>query len=393
VKVLFILSQFYPLEGGTERQALLLAKALSRKTLPVDVVTGRWSRTTAKRENLDSVKIYRNTTLGNHWQSSFMRNLSGVVYMVTLFIFLFLKRNRYNVYHVHQAFYPAFVAVIAGRLFKKPVIVKVGVGGNINDLMLMDEGRYFLGKWMASWIRKADCFIAISSQIKKELIHLGISEGKIALIPNGVEIPAEVKRDYGLHNPVKIIFVGRLNPEKGCNLLVKAVDGIREVFSIHLDIYGEGPLRGTLQSEIERRDLNHLITLRGYRKNIRGVLPEYDLFVLPSKAEGMSNALLEAMACGLPCVVSDISPNLELVGPGKVDGDLKPGGYLVLENGVAFHVNDSLGLANAIRFLIFDENARERLGKSAREVVIKRFSIEAVAQTYLELYGRLSRDN
>ena len=389
VKSLFIISQFYPIEAGAERQAFLLARTLCKVGVWVSVITGRWTGNLPAKEYLENVRVYRNLTLGSSWKSSFMRHLSGFVYMVSLAWFLAFEGKRYNVFHVHQAFYPAFVTVIAGRLFKKPVVVKVGVGGDINDLALMDEGRYFLSRWMAKWIRKADRFVAISNQIKKELTHLGIPEDKIVFIPNGVEIDTDVKKGYNLGSPAKMIFVGRLNPEKRCDLLIEALDRIREEFLFQLDIFGEGPLKRDLQRDVEKRQLGNLITLRGYQENVRNLLPEYDLFILPSEAEGMSNALLEAMAAGLPCLMSDISPNRELVDPDRDCDKPEVGKYAVAKCGVLFCSGDPEGLADALRLLCKDEEIRRKVGQNARSRVLKDFSIERMAKSYGKLYASL----
>ena len=164
---------------------------------------------------------------------------------------------------------------------------------------------------------------------------------------------------------------------------------IRDEISIRCDIYGGGPLRKSLEEEIVGKDLGSLVLFKGYTENLRNFLPGYDVFVLPSEVEGMSNALLEAMAAGLPCVVSDIPPNRELVDPDHKCEDPEPGGYAVGEYGIFFRSGDSAGLAEAFRFLYENEEICEKIGKSARARVIRDFSMEEISERYLKLYQDL----
>ena len=312
--------------------------------------------------------------------------------MMSLAWFLFSEGSRYDVFHVHQAFYPSFVAVLLGRLLHKPVIVKIGVGGKINDLALMESGLYLLGRWMLKTILKADKFIAISSQIRGEMEEMGIPAERIQSIPNGVELPAHVKKNYTLSDPVKLVFVGRLNPEKRCDVLIKAIEVLKDEISLQCDIYGEGPLKKSLLKQVKQKNLENVVTFKGYQENIRDLLSEYDIFVLPSEAEGMSNALLEAMACGLPCVVSDIPPNMELINIGESAPEFNSSGYFVGGNGVVFRSGDETGLANALRFLVSDDKVRQKIGRSARMYAQKKFSIDIVAREYVSVYEKIIRE-
>jgi len=222
------------------------------------------------------------------------------------------------------------------------------------------------------------------------LAQIGVPAEKIVAIPNGVEVPDSEKKDYKLQGPVKVVFAGRLNPEKRCDLLMEALGEICDDIPVRCDIFGEGPLRKSLEERVTERHLDAVVSFRGYAENLREILSEYDVFVLSSEAEGMSNALLEAMAAGLSCVVSDIPPNRELVDPGRKCGEPKPGDYTVCKCGILFRSGDSAGLAKALRFLCEDEKIREKIGKNARARVLNDFSIKQVAKRYVELYRRLS---
>jgi len=104
-------------------------------------------------------------------------------------------------------------------------------------------------------------------------------------------------------------------------------------------------------------------------------LQQADLFVLPSRAEGISNALLEAMACGLPVVVSDIPGNVDVIEPGR--------------NGLLFTVDDHGSLASAVTLLLTQRDLRGRLGRAARQTVENRFSLSFIADRLITLYRDL----
>ena len=100
-----------------------------------------------------------------------------------------------------------------------------------------------------------------------------------------------------------------------------------------------------------------------------------DIFILPSRAEGMSNALIEAMSCGLPCIVSNIPANTQLITNG--------------ENGLVVSLDDQEALAEAIIQLTQDEDLRQKLGQAATQTVASHYSINIIAERYLAVYEQL----
>ncbi|MCS6861161.1 MAG: glycosyltransferase, partial [Abditibacteriales bacterium] len=167
--------------------------------------------------------------------------------------------------------------------------------------------------------------------------------------------------------------VGTLRPVKGHRYLIEAIAAVREkVPHVHLSLVGDGPARGELDDLRQRLGLNGCVSLLGMRDDVDALLKQFDVFVLPSLSEGISNALLEAMAAGLPVVATDVGGNPEVVQHG-VTGLLVP-------------PQDSRALAEALWQLLTDADGRCAMGRKGRERVETYFSLSAMAQRYGEIY-------
>lgn len=185
----------------------------------------------------------------------------------------------------------------------------------------------------------------------------------VVVIPNAVAPPVAAIRPPG-QRPARIVGMGRLSPEKGFDVLVRAFARIAPWYpDWTLQILGTGPQRGPLEDLADSLGVHDNVCWAGWVDQPESALLESGVFVLPSRYEGFPNALLEAMACGLPCVASNCdSGPAEIIRDG-VDGRLVP-------------PEDVDALADALRQLVSDEAQRARLGRRAVEVT-SRFSREA----------------
>lgn len=377
--------------GGAEQQARRLAQELVRRGNQVTIVTGWWQRSVPRREVEDGVEVYRNSTLWDCWDGvKLLRMLKHYAYELSLACYLWRRRRDYDVIHVHQALHTAFVSTLVGRLIGKPVLVKIGCGGEFGDRQLMQGCRVSpLGRQFWSVIRHCDAVVAISGEIRDELVADGFAPESIVSIANGIPADAVAsKGNYRLDATARIASVGRLDPQKGFDVLLQALAALGTE-APDCAIFGEGLLREPLQKMVQNQGLTGVVALPGVVHDLKRRLPDFDLFVLPSRSEGMSNALMEALASGLPCVATNIGGNSDLIAPEGAFGVIEPGGYRLCSNGVLVNPDDSAGLAGAIRYLLGEEALRRELGQRARSWVEENLAISTVATHYLELYERL----
>lgn len=228
-------------------------------------------------------------------------------------------------------------------------------------------------------------FIAVSEFVKQSLIdRLGINKRKIAVIPNYVDADAfrqvdldqvrHLRSELGLDDRECIlIIVGRLDPPKGHCFLIQALRRIclREKL-VKLIIVGDGPSRRDLENMCSTLELNNHVLFLGMRKDVKELLYLSDIFVFPTLSEGLSLALLEAMAVGLPCIASDIGPNREAITHEKT--------------GLLFSPKDTDELELCILSLMNDQTKRKSLGMAAKEFVKLKFGPEYNVTSLEELY-------
>ena len=203
-------------------------------------------------------------------------------------------------------------------------------------------------------------------------------------LPNGVPVPSTPwQRRLDWRASPRAAFVGRLAPEKGLDTLIDAWPAVRAAYpTARLILIGEGPERTTLEARVAARGLalgpGQAVEIPGAAPDATAALRDADLFVLPSREEGMSIALLEAMALGVPIVASSIPGNRRLI------GDFKHGRLATPD--------DPDGLARVINEQWANFDRAFHMSRAARSRVEQEFSIRIVARKHLEFafWSRLS---
>jgi glycosyltransferase involved in cell wall biosynthesis len=245
--------------------------------------------------------------------------------------------------------------------------------------------------WKAPWqlfvdrhlARHATALVGNSQSVTDFYRQLGVPPEKLHCIPNiappaATLLPREAAREaLGLPADSPVIgFVGRLAPQKRLRDLVWAFQLLQQVRGdANLVIIGDGPSRNALESLADTFDSRPRITFAGHRSDASTLLSAFDAFVLPSEFEGMSNSLMEAMQHALPCVVSDIPANLELVRPG--------------ENGLSFPLGNSPALAKTILRLLNEPPLRRQLGTAAQQTIRNDYTPAVIQAAWCRLYSQL----
>ena len=295
-----------------------------------------------------------------------------------------LRRTRPHVVHTRNA-EPFFYGFAGAKLARVPALVHSEHGRSFDDR----PARFAVQRWMS---RHTDAIFAVSGQLKADLVrHVGLPDGAIEVLHNGVDLSrfdaagrasdaapersrAALRRAWGVPDGALVVgSVGRLAAVKNYGLLVRAVAA--SGLDVHLVLAGEGPERAALTALADSLGIAARVHLLGHCNDVDRVLAAFDVFVLPSFSEGMSNTLLEAMAAGLPTVASAVGGNGEIVRDG-VDGRL-------------FASDDEAGLAACLVGLCRDDTQRARFAAAARERVHADFDIRRMVERYEQLYERV----
>ena len=296
-----------------------------------------------------------------------------------------MREERIRIVHTHlfvDSFYGRVAALLAG------VPVRI-----VTQQNAYDDPRLRLPSWQI-WANRAlvpvtQQFVAVSKAAGDYLHRVEwVPRRKIRVIPNAIEPPGVVsEREVralrtqwaadGGEGPL-IGTVARLEPQKGLDTLIDAVALLRERLpGLRCVLVGTGALEDALKERARRRGVADHVIFAGTRKDIPVVLAALDVFVLPSRFEGLSLALLEAMATGTPVVATPVSGTVEVVKEG--------------ETGLLAPVGDAAALAKRIEALLRQPELARRLSEQARKMVLSRYTIEAVAQAYMSIYEDLLR--
>jgi len=288
-----------------------------------------------------------------------------------------LRRLRPSI--VHSRNWGAFDAIPAARLAGIPVVIHGEHGREATDPEGLDPRRNRLRRVFAPLVSR---FVTVSFDLRRWLLTtVRLPAAKLVTIHNGVDVArfgggARPAGRRALHLPAHAVVVGavgRLDPVKDHAGLLRAFAVLRnDQRAGELVIVGEGPCRAELERHIQELGLSGHVHLLGLRQDVPVLLCGFDVFVLPSVAEGISNTLLEAMATGLPVVATRVGGNPELVEHGVTGALVSAGNPLVL--------------AAALRCYLEDAGLREAHGTAARRRVLQHFTLEQMAQAYGELY-------
>ena len=367
---MMVIHQFRPIINGAELQAERLAIRLAQRGHEMQVFTELRVPGSLPEEDMQGVRVHR-----VDFKMAY-RILAGVE---STFRYLAKAQKSYDILHVHQVFGHAVVSIVVARVFKKRCIVKVACAGSYGDLNVFSKFPGFKGA--LSIMKQADCIIAISSDVEKELLEWGFSHGQIRRIPNGVDIEYfKREQPFPERDPVRFVLIGRRTPQKGIDIALQAArilmnDGLNKKFEIKF--YGSDHSEYDFRHMAEELGVTPLVEFLPHQDAIRDILHHAHSLILPSRGEGMPNVLLEAMSFKLPVIASRVSGVVDII-EDNMDGILIPS-------------EDSHALASAMKRIIMESDLAARLGRQARKKVASEFSLESMADKYSALYEQLWR--
>ena len=394
LRVLLATETFAPEIGGGERQASLLAHGLLRRGHQVTLLTRR-SRSELPEEVVDNgLRILRLPPVGAgrgvRWKLQ-MRALPEFV----------RRRREYDVLLISGYKALGLPGLMAGRWYGKVVVLKADSLGEMS-------GEFFrAGLWKlrmkpdsallrsvlrlrAGYLRMADAHVAVSTEVERELLAQSVPQERIHRIANGVEMarfqPAtptqrlQLREQFSLPAGPVLVYTGRLVSYKGLPLLLDAWREISARRPGTLVLVGEGGgdvhnCEAQLQAFVAAHGIGARVWFAGAVTRVEDWLKAADLFVFPTENEAFGLSLVEAMACGLPAVTTEVGGIADYAAHGV--------------NALVIKAGDRHAMIAAIERLLDDGTLAARLGQAACETVRSRFGGDVIAMQYEGLLSSL----
>jgi glycosyltransferase involved in cell wall biosynthesis len=420
-RIYVVIATFLPLVGGAEIQAFAHSRSLRERGYETTIITFRYSRTWPQREVMEGVPVIRVAALLLRSREKLPGLLRKLLYLLAMLVMvwtLWRQRQYYDILHVYQLNFLTLVAAMLCRLAGKPMIISLRTAGSGKTVRshnkasfdtgsldtgslegtapsLPSNGRVkfegdlerlaHLGKpvvrLICSLLESIQAVVVVlSSRMERWLVEQDFTLPDVELIPNGVDLTRFTlphgDTSIGGREQV-VVCVSKLRYEKGIDVLLQAWQLVHQKAPrARLIIVGSGYLQTQLECMAEALGIAASVEFAGLQSDIPAQLYRGSLAVLPSRWEGMPNAVLEAMACGLPCVATRVSGSEDIIQHGV--------------NGLLVESEDYGSIAQALLTLLHDPLLAQKYGQAARERVERHFSLEQIIDKYVELYQRVA---
>jgi glycosyltransferase involved in cell wall biosynthesis len=368
MRILIINSEYPPVGGGASNASANLARLLVEMGQEVVVLTSRYDDLPPDSVE-DGVRVLRGPARRK------LKHRSGA-FEQGIFILLgglgglrLVRRWRPDVVLAFFGLPSGIVALLLRLLYRVPYIISLR-GGDVPGFRPYDFAFYhrlFAPLLRVAW-SKAGAIIA-NSQGLQRLAYAFYDRVEIKIIPNGVDTNLFTCTERQWQEP-RLLNVGRVVYQKGIDILLKALSGLKEL-DWTLTVVGDGPELTALKEQVAHLELSGRVDFVGW-KDKADLLEDYkqaNLFVYPSRDEGMPNAVLEAMASGLPVIATRIAGSEELV----VDG----------ETGLLIEPESPQAVREALIDLLQKPNLCREMGAAACQRVERLYSWRSVAEAYL----------
>jgi len=363
-----------PFFGGPERQMIELAKTFRQENRAVETLFASFA------EN-GNAKPFLDETTQAGFESFLLQNDMPHLWAAAKELTRLFREKQIDIalLHGHKA---RMVGYWAARKNRIPCI-GVSRGWTAENWKIAIYTK--LDKWMH---RHMDHVVCVSQGQAEKVIRSGTPKKRITVIHNAIrterfrdlsspEYRQKLERLFPVAPKFLLGNAGRLSPEKGFDLLIAATANlVKEGLPVGLVIYGEGFLREPLQKQIDALGVSDFVRLAGYTDELDQFMPHFDVFVQSSHTEGLPNVLLEAMAAQTAVVATEVGGTNEVVVEG-VTGLMVP-------------PNQTDRLTDAIRTVLLNDSLRRSMGENGRRRVEENFTFEAQAESYWELFQKMT---
>ena len=385
LRVLMITGAYYPEISSSGVQCRDMARLLAGR-IHVEVLTTAVDLSLPRHETVDGIPVSR-------VRVNVRSELSKLRAFGRMAIELFRLVPRSDVVHIHGFSTKNVLVTLVAKMFRRPLVLSLHTSGFDEPEVIERHGSLALWAFMS-----ADLYLSVSRGLLETYLAAGMPADKILEVPNGIDLvrfaPATsderraLRRDLGLdQSRPMIVFVGFFGKDKQPGVLFDAwmklqTGGTADASLVFVgatkSAYFEvdAQINDRIVKEAAGHGLGDRLIFTGATHRVQDYLRAADVFVLPSKREGLPVALLEAMACGLPSVASRL--------PGSTDTIITD-----KENGLLVTPGDADALGEALAVVLHDPARAAALGRAARETIERRFANADIADQWLEAYDLL----
>jgi glycosyltransferase involved in cell wall biosynthesis len=382
-RVLMVTGAYFPEISSSGVQCRDMARLLAGR-VEVHILTTSVAPELPRHDSVDGVPVTRITV-------DVRSGISKLRATRRMVLDLFRLAAWCDVVHLHGYSTKNVLVTLIAKLFRKPIVMSLHTKGYDEPAVI--EGHGSLAYWA---FLSADLYLSVSAGLIDSYLAAGLPGDRIIQVPNGIDIDRfapsadrdAIRRRLGIPaGRPAIVFVGFFSTDKQPQVLFDA--WLRLLTSQRADAtlifvgatrsqYFEvdDSIAGALSREAAARGFSDRLMLTGPTHQVPDYLRAADLFVLPSRREGLPVALLEAMSCGLPCVASRL--------PGSTDTIIDDG-----DNGLLVPPGDVEALAAAMAAVLQDAGLAARLGAAARATIARRFASADIANRWLDAYNTL----
>jgi len=390
-----VIQRLRPMFSGQGVQVEELCRELARRDVNVTILTAghgpnpRW-------ESIDGYRVRRlrsDIPLLSRWLRP--GRFRSEIFGVKTFLWLLFNGWRTQVLHAHAQGDALYTSWAFSRLRSIPLIFEMTLLGDDDAASFAANPNRF-SRLRNAIFRRCDGFVAISPALARVYRDTALPEEKLRLIPQGVDTdrfrPAQDKAAVRARLEVPaggpaVVFVGSLVERKGIDLLLTAWAQVHARFPqatlvmVGVNSFPDDPDAATFLAQQLGRlpDPARARTVQaGVQAGVDDYLRGADVFAFPSRREGFGTVMIEAMACGVPCVVADLADITGFIFDAEET------------SGIIVPQDDAAALAAAINDLLADPERGRTIGEAGRRQVTERFSIHRIADDYLEFYAALT---
>lgn len=391
MNILFVTYSFYPIVGGVEYQVKKLAEEFKKLGHKIIVLTSKEVIITSDtkyyfKKNTETfsdftVKRFRFKFPRFTYSKKTIHKLIFNIYLLAFYLRLFLILIKYkiDIVHAHLLNVDSYFLIRAKKYLHFPLILTCH-GGEIPNWRYKKPQRFNLAKEI---LNKVDCITTVSSEIKNQVSAVNSHlEGKLRIIPNGI--------NCGWVNSIKpvaadcpfILFVGRLFPEKGVDVLINAfAHFLRNKRNYKLIIIGDGEDREALEHLALTLTLDKDIIFLSDQPHLKvlSYMKSASCLAIPSYNEGCPSVLLEGMAAHVPIIASNIPSIQEIVKHN--------------DSALLFEVGNSRSLAEQLNIIFSNQQISEKIKLNAWDIASNTFDQNKINNLYLSLYKKIASDH